>query len=1143
MTTFFGQAGWGGPSAPSRETQALSEIDSRKKTFVNKDFVKNIAWLNHSVDTLSAFTQKLQKGVDQANQNAIEQVQGFAADLLVLFAGLEPTGIELGDLKYVIQGIGALLGIDPSTPFPMNLIHAAENLFGQFIAPLPQFTDLIFEAMAAWAEDLGFSDEAVDSIIEFNDALINLSNSIDKWFGKIDEALTDLFAMLDFGSLFNSGPLKDLIDELQARLDQLISGPRDLLLAILSEIIVLVFNSLTWVVNTINPDTWCAAMGVGFLGPELAPKVSGSTVDWNVGSNPATTWVFDSAHSYIGTDGCFTTNGTGLTKRILSQAITPCNPGDTFAVSAWMQWVGIPDSVNTLGPCMVFFTGANEVGQTNVNLVAGHGSTGPSGELAWQQVVQTIVVPNNVDGFKIGARVSSAVNTGTVRIDDISALAHQEDPGSGFGSLIFGVVNGIITSFLGGVLGIDNPTIDTIINTFLGFLTGGSPLDSLNLFNLTSLFGVLPISHLSTDSPELLANPGFQEAISIEGAGIWNWDETKGKTTLGSAHVTAARSTRELISNTIPVSEGDTMHPTVFAQWSGLTYTGTKPIKLQMNRMLLDTVTNNYALMGSDEIAAPASPSANQLTWLELSADYTVPANTSHVALELIVENTASAGDVWFDDASVKKLGLIQIPWVSGLPDELQNLLAGIQGLLDTIFQSITNSDLVENTLNQLFAALQSIPFANVLGIGGPSNIGESILGTWNQLISGFVGVPNAIGAGLADLFGIGYDVSSWASLGRYSFDILGIRNNKPIDQGLMATSNSNFSLGRVAMQAAAPTIAVTQSVSAIGFLRMAESNDKGVISWLGYGVANITACFVNIWQMNPDTGDMTLVHRSPNIVGLLSGGTTPTWVIYDYSATMLHTNASELYGIEITIQGSGTHNVTGTTTWLPPHPSVFPKSYAATRNSGTGTPTIGTVIPNASVQYTTNIPWIEWGITAGGTAVHSDQPALINSVGTTSYPIPSWANFIDVVAVGSGGGGGPGGYLGAFAYNGGAAGSWITGTWARGTDFTTAIAVDITVSDGGAANGGNGGDTVVSVPGHTLTATGGAGMGSGSQYGQDAGSQTYRGETYVGGGPSISQGYPGALPGGGGASGSDLIGGAGGPGAIGAAWIVFRQK
>ena len=469
------------------------------------------------------------------------------------------------------------------------------------------------------------------------------------------------------------------------------------------------------------------------------------------------------------------------------------------------------------------------------------------------------------------------------------------------------------------------------------------------------------------------------------------------------------------------------------------------------------------------------------------------------------------------------------------------------QAIIDTVFQTLTGSSLPNNPVQVLEDALQNIPNLFVTGVGGPANIGASVQTTWDQLIAGFVGVVSGSpGAGLADMHSIGYDVSSWASLGRMGWDILGVRNNKPIDQGLMATSLANFPLSRVAMDGSTPTVAVTETASATAFLRMSESNDKGVVSWLGSGASNITGCYVNIWEMDPAVGDMTLVHRSANIVGLLSG--TMNWVVYEKPDTLL-THAGSLFGIEITVTGTGTHNVAGMTAWTPEHPSVYPRKYAATRNSGTGSPALGTVIPAASVVYSDNVPWVEWGITVAGAGTYPDLPLMFGVVGVDTVPIPSWANFVDVVVLGAGAGGGGGGFLGIAQHNGGGAGLWGTGTWARGVDFADGDIVTVTVPAGGVGGssviGGQreGGNTMVSIPGAAPIGGRGGFIDWGQDNGQGAGHIGYNNVMYTGGDEQHADSAPGCFPGGGGSSGNDLIGGPGGPGADGAVWLVFRQS
>ena len=136
----------------SKETRVLKTIDSQRYPETNKDFVKNIRRLNSSVDYISSYMRVMQKGIDDANKSFIEQIQSFINDLVVIFAGGEPTGIELGDLKYILQAIGALFGFNG--PFPVNLLNAAAHFFQGFIAPITQLSDLIFDAIEAWMLDL-----------------------------------------------------------------------------------------------------------------------------------------------------------------------------------------------------------------------------------------------------------------------------------------------------------------------------------------------------------------------------------------------------------------------------------------------------------------------------------------------------------------------------------------------------------------------------------------------------------------------------------------------------------------------------------------------------------------------------------------------------------------------------------------------------------------------------------------------------------------------------------------------------------------------------------------------------------------------------------------------------------------------------
>lgn len=425
-------ASFGAPAPTSNETGALRQINSQQQTFVNKDFVKNISWLNQSVDVLSAYTQKLQAGVDSANSNVIDQIQGLIADIMTVFAGGEPTGINLGDLRYVFQAIGAMLGINPDTPFPLNLIEASTHWFDNFIAPLDQLSDMIWHSIEAWAEDLGFSDAAVDAMEEFNDAVINWYNGLDEAFGTIGEILVDFFKVLGLGSgSMNLGPLGEFWNNIVQHIQDILEGPEQTLLAILSNVVVVIMKALTWIVNVTNPMNLFGSTGIKFVGPQLAPVVSGATTDWSVGSNLATSWVYDATTNREGSDGAFKTSGNSSAKRVLSQVIQQCTPGVSYYLSGWIKWDSIPANVDTLGLCVVFYSGSTEISTTNVNIATGHGATG-----GWQQLSQVIVVPQSVDGFKLGARVSNSVASGTVWVNGLSYTMEQP--------LAQGILDGIL---------------------------------------------------------------------------------------------------------------------------------------------------------------------------------------------------------------------------------------------------------------------------------------------------------------------------------------------------------------------------------------------------------------------------------------------------------------------------------------------------------------------------------------------------------------------------------------------------------------------------------------------------------------------------------------------------------------------------
>lgn len=240
-------ASFGGQAPKTLEQKALDATKTSQYTFINKDFVKNMAFLNQTVDIHTQFLNKLQKGVDAANENIFEQIQGFAADLFLIFAGLEPTGIDIGDLKYVFQALGAIFGINPSTPFPLNLFEAVGHMFTSYIAPLEQFTDVIFDAISAWALELGFDPAFLDAVGNLKDTIESLGHTMGDLFGRI----LDLFNIFGgLGSAFD--PAAGLLSNIMDFFSDIVMPSLKPVLQTISSWTVPFINALTGTVHTIE---------------------------------------------------------------------------------------------------------------------------------------------------------------------------------------------------------------------------------------------------------------------------------------------------------------------------------------------------------------------------------------------------------------------------------------------------------------------------------------------------------------------------------------------------------------------------------------------------------------------------------------------------------------------------------------------------------------------------------------------------------------------------------------------------------------------------------------------------------------------------------------------------------------------------
>lgn len=283
--------------------------------------------------------------------------------------------------------------------------------------------------------------------------------------------------------------------------------------------------------------------------------------------------------------------------------------------------------------------------------------------------------------------------------------------------------------------------------------------------------------------------------------------------------------------------------------------------------------------------------------------------------------------------------------------------------LNDTIYQAMTGITATGHVLDDVLAALGSIPGVNVQGTGGPATVSDTLQTTWDQLVGGFVGAPGS-GTSLADVYNIAQTVGGNAALGLLGWDVLGIRDNRPMSDGMLSTSSSTVPLASVS-SGSPGTFGVTEAASTIGFRRIEQSMSLGVIRWYGYGTTNITAAYLSVWKMTSD-GNMTVEYTTVNIVGDIAGGADPV-INYVELDPPLALEASDMIGVELLLLGSGTHNIVGQTSWLPDDPHVLPKRMGATRSAATPTPGfnyVGDFHDHLTTQNTDN--WSGWGANCG---------------------------------------------------------------------------------------------------------------------------------------------------------------------------------
>lgn len=616
----------------------------------------------------------------------------------------------------------------------------------------------------------------------------------------------------------------------------------------------------------------------------------------------------------------------------------------------------------------------------------------------------------------------------------------------------------------------------------------------------------------------------FPDADSVAGNGIWVFDPEVSRTadSTGSVKVVADGTMKALRGVSTTVVPGQQFSPSVFMRRDGYAGTGT-PVQFHVAEYIDDVLVNIA------EVVVYGPPSASG-GWVELTGIYTVPAGVNTIKPRLVVTDDATAGTLHFDDASP---GNVTGKW-SGLPSAVQEGVERWQLLVDSIFNAATGGSRFGALVEDVFDALKNINPANVGGVNGPDNIADSIREMLDSIVGGAVGQQGS-GASNADAFNIFKAIGTYAGLGQASWDVLGVRDNSPVDEGLLPGSEANFNL-----TVANASLTVTPTVSLITTFRVKRSAPLGVVEWLGCGTSGVTAFYLNIRKRNV-FGARELVFHSDNLVGDLIAGSTPGWESCVLDEPIAR-KAGEDYEYEFVTVGAN-HTIKGIsfTDTIPDHPSA--KSVAigvAGRDHSSDPDNPTATIAFATVHSSPNVPWVSAAIDTGDD-VNQRDPSTVYLTQAATIPIPNYVKYIHPVGLGAGGDGSAGLSFGTHGKPG-EAGKWNATVWERDVHFTEGDSIDFDPASDDTES------TVFTIidTEYSLTAeSGDDGTGTGidgNWAGPGPAPLTFGEETYVGGNGQKAAGRDGVAPGGAGAGGSRLTGlfEGGGKGAPGAGWLHF---
>lgn len=386
---------YGGYTYQSAEVRALGSITPQSYDY--RDQGKTIAKLVGDVSYMAGMQRKMQKGIDDANQNFIQQIQSFINDIIVIFGGGGDTGFDFGDLKYIFEALGALFGLEPGGVLPINLIEAAWHFFSTYIFPISNFTDII--------------DSIVDGLIA----------TVLDVFGEIPivgEALQQLAAIISaIRDLLNG-----VVDVIIAILDWFFGGG---IWTSIGDFFTVITEFVLNLFSPVPAGNLSGTPNQGFF--DLVPA---SVISWtdsgNLLANPVFAadtkidggddWEIDelTTHSLEQSSASVKVTADGYDHELYSNAINVVEK-HALTLSVWTKWTALIGSGATVHLKVAEFVNADDPSPINVVAVDHFNA---SGTLGWQNLDGTYHTPAGISQIRMVLAISSTASSGTVWFSD-----------------------------------------------------------------------------------------------------------------------------------------------------------------------------------------------------------------------------------------------------------------------------------------------------------------------------------------------------------------------------------------------------------------------------------------------------------------------------------------------------------------------------------------------------------------------------------------------------------------------------------------------------------------------------------------------------------------------------------------------------